>query len=528
MSIVATWHAPQRFPEAEALTQSTPALLEAVLATDPHRVQVIDEEHQLSGTDLATAVAGIQQWLRGAGVHRGDSVCVQLPNWWEAVVTAHAIWGLGAVLCPIPVNYRVTEFAVVLRSTPIAAIIVPGSYRQFDHFDMVTAAQQASGTAVPTLVVRPAGRSLPYLGLESTALPELAAGLDDICLLMFTSGTTGRPKGVLHSHRSLLADAVSIAELFAMKEVRVFMPSPVAHVTGLVYGVLMPLVMGGDCVLQHRWQPEHAVDLIERHRCQVCVGATPFLKGLAEEYIRRRQQSALTAFICGGADVPPALVRRAQRAMRTTVVRAYGLTEMPTVTCGGPMDPDSTRSETDGRLTGSSAARLRIPLDNGVGELEVCGPEMFLGYLAEADTARAFTEDGWFRTGDLARLTSTNAVTIVGRAKDIVVRGGENISTKEVEDYLIEHPLIDDVAIVGVPDDVLGEKACAMVVAAGVAPTLAVLSGLLKEHSIAKHKFPEYLLIVDSLPRTPSGKIQKFRLRDDAVRLLGAGTGEAR
>jgi cyclohexanecarboxylate-CoA ligase len=185
------------------------------------------------------------------------------------------------------------------------------------------------------------------------------------------------------------------------------------------------------------------------------------------------------------------------------------------------------QAETDGRLTGTSRARLAREAD-GVGELEVCGPELCLGYLDPADTAAAFTADGWFRTGDLARLGPGGTVTIAGRAKDIIVRGGENISVKEVEDYLIDHPQITDVAIVGVPDPVLGERACAFIIAPDAAPSLADITAFLISRDIARHKIPERLIVASELPRTPSGKIQKFVLRDRAVTALASGQGERR
>jgi cyclohexanecarboxylate-CoA ligase len=222
-------------------------------------------------------------------------------------------------------------------------------------------------------------------------------------------------------------------------------------------------------------------------------------------------------------------VRRAAEVLDAAVVRAYGLTEMPTVTCGGPDDSDRIRQDTDGRLTGSSQARLADPVAD-VGELEVRGPELCLGYLDPEHTAESFTADGWFRTGDLATISPDGGITIVGRVKDIIVRGGENISVKEVEDYLLEHPAVADVAIVGVPDDTLGERACAFVVTPEAAPppTLRELSVFLLGYEIAKHKLPEYLLVTDRLPRTESGKVQKFRLRETAVRELTAGRGERR
>jgi cyclohexanecarboxylate-CoA ligase len=532
MPVTATWRAARSFPEAEAITEAAPQLLDWVTRADPGRVLLIDGPAALTGAALRSAVAADQARLRSAGVRRGDVVCVQLPNWWEAVSLAHAVWGLGATLCPVPVNYRAAEVSAILAAVPVTVFAAPESYRGTDYQPLVAEAIQRSRRVTPLLTVRPAavpprpGTFQPVSG-GTIREPELAGDLDAVCLLMFTSGTTGRPKGVLHSHRTLLADAQSIADLYRMSQDRVYMPSPVGHVTGLIYGVLMPLLMDGSCVLQAEWDAAVGADLVERHGCTVCVGATPFLRGLTDEYAERGQESALRAFICGGADVPPSLVREAERVLGATVARAYGLTEMPTVTCGGPDDPEAIRADTDGRLTGTSQARLANPAD-GTGELEVRGPELCLGYLDPADTAASFTVDGWFRTGDLARLGPGQDVTIVGRAKDIVVRGGENISTKEVEDYLAAHPQIADVAIVGVPDDVLGERACVLVVPRDGAPSLAGIAAYLTAQGIARHKLPEYLLVMDVLPRTLSGKIQKFRLRERAAAMLAAGHGERR
>ena len=537
MPVTATWRSPLAFPEAEAMAEATPALLGRVTGADPGRVLLIDGAAELTGAALCSAVAADQARLRAAGVQRGDVVCAQLPNWWEAVSLAHAVWGMGATLCPVPVNYRVAEVSAILAAAPVAAFAAPGSYRGTAYPPMIAEAMRRSGAPAPLLTVRPEGPADPDPDpAPDPGGPELAGHLDAVSLLMFTSGTTGRPKGVLHSHRTLLADAQSIADLYRMAGDVVYMPSPVGHVTGLVYGVLMPLLMDGSCVLQAEWDATAGADLIERHGGTVCVGATPFLRGLTDEYRRRGRRSALRAFICGGADVPPSLVREAEAALGAAVARAYGLTEMPTVTCGGPGDPEAIRADTDGRLTGSSQARLARRAswaggaggDGGAGELEVRGPELCLGYLDPADTAASFTADGWFRTGDLARLGPDRDVTIVGRSKDVVVRGGENISMKEVEDYLAAHPHIADVAIVGVPDDVLGERACAFVVARDGAPTLAEMGSYLSAQGIARHKLPEYLLVVPALPRTLSGKIQKFRLRERAAELLAAGQGERR
>jgi cyclohexanecarboxylate-CoA ligase len=524
MPLAPAWRSPRRFPEADAIGQPTPELLRRYAVAAPGRPAVADAEHEVTAGELVSAVAAEQSRLRGAGVGRGDVVCAQLPNWWESVAIAHAVWGMGAVLCPVPVNFRTAEIAAILTAMPPAAYLAPARYRSTGYEPLVAEAMRRCGVDAPRLTI---SRGPSPAGLPAAGEAELAGDLDAICMLMFTSGTTGRPKGVLHSHRSLLAEARSISELFRLNGDRVYMPSPIGHITGLVYGVLMPLLMDGSVVLQAEWDPDLGLRLIEDHGCTFSVGATPFLRGLTDSYLRAGQQSRLAAFVCGGADVPPALVRESRRALGAVVVRAYGLTEMPTVTCGGPDDPPEVQAETDGRLTGTSQGRLAGEA-GGVGELEVCGPEMCLGYLDPADTAAAFTGDGWFRTGDLARLGPGGTVTIAGRAKDIIVRGGENISVKEVEDYLTEHPQITDVAIVGVPDPVLGERACAFIIAPDGAPSLADLTTFLISRDIARHKLPEHLIVTAELPRTPSGKIQKFVLRDRAVTTLAGGQGESR
>jgi cyclohexanecarboxylate-CoA ligase len=526
--LTATFHSTVRFPELDAQPGSTPELLDAAVRADPSRVLLIDAEKVLTTGGLIEEIALFQARLRAAGVRRGDVVAAQLPNWWETVALAHAVWGMGAVLNPITPIYRERELTGILGAARPAAVVVPAGYRGGDHVATAGRALRAAGVDVPLLVLRDPGA--PAFAGGPAPRAELAAHTDDICVLMFTSGTTGTAKGVLHSHRTLLVEAASIAGLYRLEGDRVFMPSPLTHITGLVYGMLMPLLMDGDAVLLDVWDPAHAVQVVERHGCTVCVGATPFLSGLVEEYRRLGEKSSLKAFVCGGADVPPALVRRGQEVLGSVVARAYGLTEMPTVTCGGPTDTESVRADTDGPPVGSAEVRIRGGGDQpaDVGELQVRGPELCLGYLDEDHTRAAFDAEGWFSTGDLARIDETGAVTILGRIKDLIVRAGENLSALEIEGLLLEHPQVAEVAVVGVPDDTVGERACAIVVARGAPPTLVALTRHLGGYGIARQKFPEHLLVSDSLPRTPSGKIQKFLLRAEADARLSRGEGESR
>ncbi|MDT4929717.1 MAG: cyclohexanecarboxylate-CoA ligase [Pseudonocardiales bacterium] len=524
MAIAATRPHELAYSELAAFSKTAPRLLLDRAGERPGASCVHDRGRWWSNEQLVAMVGGMQHRLRSAGVRPGDVVSMQLPNWLEAAVTVHAVWGLGAVLNPITPIYRGGELTAIFADCRPRAVVVPDSFRGTEYSTMARDSLSAAGVTADLVVLNAGGYD--EHAFASADPVEARCGPDDIGVLMYTSGTTGSPKGVLHSHRTLLYEAGSIAARFGNRPERVFMPSPLTHITGLVFGVLMPLLTGGDLVLMDVWDAAAAAGLIEAHGCTASVGATPFLSGLLDAYRARRSRCALDWFVCGGADVPPSLIRESREVMKTVTVRAYGLTEMPTVTCGAPEDEVFVASETDGRPVGPSLVRLATEC-GAVGELEVSGPELFLGYADPADNSAAFTPDGWFRTGDLASIGPDGAVTIVGRSKDIIVRGGENISAKEVEDLLIADPAVSDVSVVGVPDPVLGERACAVVVPTAEPVELAHLVTRLEQARIAKQKFPEFVLLVDELPRTPSGKIQKFVLREYAARRL-ASTKAAR
>jgi cyclohexanecarboxylate-CoA ligase len=407
-------------------------------------------------------------------------------------------------------------------------VVVPHVFRGFDHLAM----QQQLSRELPeppiVIVVRPqfdlpdGAIAFDTLAAAPDQLPS--SSVDDICLLLYTSGTTADPKGVLHSHRTIAYEVDSIIELCRLgADDHIFMPSPVTHITGYLYALVMPAVTGAAVVLQDVWEPAIAADLIERHECRFSVGATPFLHGLVEEYVRRSSRSALTTFLCGGADVPPPLVRQGARQFDAHVTRVYGSSEFPTATCGRIGDGFEITAETDGVPIGPVECRLDTAMSDGVGELLLRGPDLFLGYLDGALNADAFTPDGFFRTGDLATIGPDGAVTIRGRQKDIILRGGENISAKEIEDVLFEHPDVSEIAVVAMPDPVMVERSCAFVVPQGGATvTLRSLSTFLDEHRLARQKYPERVEIVTELPKTASGKVQKFVLRDVIAKKLAA------
>ncbi|WP_053383235.1 AMP-binding protein [Leucobacter celer] len=527
--IEATWHGPHASRVADARGSTIPQRFREAVESDPDREFVIDGTHRLTLAGLAVEAARWQERLSARGIGIGSLVSIQLPNWWETLAVTYAAWGIGATVNLLTPIYRDRDLQVLFEMQPPDAVVAPAEHRGTDHAAMIAGVLRRSSIEAVVLAVRSGEAEPRDPGPASAADYRVAAGSpDDVCLLMYTSGTTGRPKGVLHTHRSLLVEAQSIAEVFSLSGERVFMPSPVTHVTGLLYGMIMPVLTAGGVVLLDRWVPETARRLIEADRCAITVAATPFLRGLADAYREAGTPSALRHFLCGGAEIPAALIAEAERAMGTEVSRTYGSTEFPTLCTVHPGAAPEIRHRTDGTVIGAARARIAGGAAVGTGELEVAGPEMFAGYLDATDNEDAFTADGWFRTGDLASLGADGSVTIVGRVKDLIIRGGENISAKEVEDLLLQFAEVRDVAVVGYPDEVMGERVCAVVVSSDPDLRLArVLRGL-TELGIAMQKIPEALLLVDELPRTASGKVPKFEVRARVRAELWSGAVETR
>jgi cyclohexanecarboxylate-CoA ligase len=493
---------------------------------------VLDGDVSLTYAELDARVNAIAGALGRMDVDKGDVVSWQLPNWWEAVALHHGILRCGAVSNPIIPIYRRGEVEFILRQAETKVFVHPAEFRGFDYREMVEEMAPGLPALRQSVVVRgesTSGLDFAHL-LEAGAAPEVERAATDPAVLMYTSGTTSDPKGVVHPHATLVRENHGIAAAWSLgADDRVFMPSPLTHVTGLLYGAQLPSMLGTFVVLQDVWQPRAALALIERHRLSFFAAATPFLYGLTHcEDLVERDVSSLRWIGCGGADVPPGLVREAEERLGCLVARGYGSTEYPTATQGWVEDPLDARAETDGRPV--AGTELKIVDEEGVelpagerGELLVRGPERFTGYLVQPADAEVFDADGWFATGDMGSLDVGGHLTIEGRKKDIILRGGENISVKEVEDHLHAYPKIADVAIVAMPDPVMVERACAFVVPAGdEEPTLPELSEYLRGRGLAIQKVPERLELVDELPKNLAGKVQKFKLRERIEAMLAA------
>ncbi|ORA34905.1 AMP-binding protein [Mycobacterium aquaticum] len=480
------------------------ALADAARDT-PDRVLLIDGDMHLTCDQLHSRAMGLAHHM----AHRmpaGSVVSFMLPNWHEAAVIYLAVTLAGMVVNPILPSLRDRELRYILDDADSRMIFIPRQFGGHDYAAML-ARVTTEMTAPPDIVVvrddteLPSDEPVPLPGLDPTA----------VRMVLYTSGTTGRPKGVLHSHDSIAALIEQLRVHWMVEPGDTFLvPSPIAHIGGSIYTFECPLLLGSTAVLMDRWDADRGVQLMTAHRCTHMAGATPFLDQLlaAAEQAGTRLPD-LKVFICGGASVPPSLIRRATDYFDNAVVtRVYGSTEVPVTTVGSlrPGDDDHA-AETDGR---AGAAEIRLVR----GEIRARGPQMLLGYLHPDDTAAAFDADGFFRTGDLGRWVDGDYLVVSGRAKDLIIRNGENISPKEVEDVLVGELGIAEIAIVGLPDERTGERACAVIVpASGPGPDVAAVGRLLAERGLAKFKTPERVEIWEALPKNAAGKVLKHQIR---------------
>ena len=501
------------------------ATLGAHAAAAPDRTALVDDRRRLTYVELDRLAERVAAGLATRGVRAGEVVSCVLPNRAEAAVLFHAVHRMGAVLNPIVPVYGAREIRFILRQAESVAVVVPERFRGVDFPALMGRVRPDLPSLREVLVVE---------GVE--ALPQADGPVvrrrdpDQVAVILYTSGTTAEPKGVLHSATTLAAECRATIRHHGLAADDVLvMPSPVGHISGLLYGILLPSLLGATSVLMEVWDPERFCALVERERGTFSAGATPFLRDVVDlPTLGRFDLRSLRLFPCGGAEVPPELIRRAIRRLGVRSGRGYGSTEFPSITSSaGPDVPEAKRAETDGAVIPPGEIEVRDaegrPVPAGrEGEIRARGPELFLGYRDPRLDADAFDERRFFRTGDLGVLDPEGYLTITGRVKDIIVRAGEKFSAREVEDLLCEHPKVESVAIVPMPDPRLGERACAFVVPADTRdpPTLAELVRFLEARELSRRKLPERLELIDALPVTASGKVQKHLLRERIAAVL--------
>lgn len=509
--------------------------LDDVAARTPDKVAFVDRRRQITYRELKSEVDHAALGLLELGVESGDVISFQLPNWIEWIVVHYAASRIGAISNPLIPIYREREIGFMVALAKSKVIVVPSDFRGFDYPAMIQKIRPHLPTLDHVLVVdgRPGQGTGSWEDFMATPWQERrdSADLDRhhpdpnaVTLLIFTSGTTGEPKGVMHTHNTVIAENNPLPDRLGITAETVFhMASTLAHLTGFLYGARLNVQNGATCVLQDVWDPVRFLDLVEQHGITYTSAATPFLHDtLSVADLPDRDVSSLIRFCCMGAPIPRAMVREAREKMPDMVVLGgWGQTEEGLVTLGVPGDPDDKIIDTDGcpwpgmsiRVLDAAGAE---PPAGEEGRLQVKGPFLFVGYAERMAMTRAQYDGDWFDTGDLARIDADGYVRISGRTKDVIIRGGENIPVSYVENVLYEDERIDAVAVVAIPDPRLQERACACVVLKAGADTLTFeqMQAFLADKGVAKQYWPEKLVVLPEFPKTPSGKIQKFQLRD--------------
>lgn len=499
------------------------AARDAALRTPDHIV-IIDGLRATSCANLYREACAMAQAMM-ARIPQGSIVSFMLPNWAETAVIYLGAAMAGMVVHPILPSLRQRELSFMLADVECRMIFIPDQWRGHDYPAMLAdvTAQMDHPPIISTVrgidVGDIGGASYARLIDEAGDRPFPVLDADAVQMILYTSGTTGTPKGVMHSHNSIGALVRQLAAQWDIDAGSTFLvPSPISHIGGSIYAFEIPLMLGATAILMDQWDAAKARQIMADHGVTHMAGATLFLEQLLAAAMQAQDDlPQLKRFICGGASVPPSLVDAANAHFRQALVtRVYGSTEVPVTTIGArPSDDRRYAAETDG-VAGIAQIKLvpRDGLQAGEGEIYVRGPQMLCGYWHSSDEEGLFDSEGYYRTGDLGRWVDGEYLTISGRAKDIIIRKGENISPKEVEDILRNHPDIVDVAIVGVPDAVTGERACAVLVAAPqTLPNLESVCAFLKSAGAASYKIPESLFLWDALPKSPMGKILKHDIR---------------
>nr|WP_180930859.1 medium-chain fatty-acid--CoA ligase [Escherichia coli] len=502
----------------------------------PDKIAVVDN-HGASYTYSALdhAASCLANWMLAKGIESGDRIAFQLPGWCEFTVIYLACLKIGAVSVPLLPSWREAELVWVLNKCQAKMFFAPTLFKQTRPVDLILPLQNQLPqlqqiVGVDKLAPATSSLSLSQIIADNTPLTTaITTHGDELAAVLFTSGTEGLPKGVMLTHNNILASERAYCARLNLTWQDVFMmPAPLGHATGFLHGVTAPFLIGARSVLLDIFTPDACLALLEQQRCTCMLGATPFVYDLLNVLEKQPADlSALRFFLCGGTTIPKKVARECQQ-LGIKLLSVYGSTESSPHAVVNLDDPLSRFMHTDGYAAAGVEIKVvddaRKTLPPGCeGEEASRGPNVFMGYFDEPElTARALDEEGWYYSGDLCRMDEAGYIKITGRKKDIIVRGGENISSREVEDILLQHPKIRDACVVAMPDERLGERSCAYVVLKAPHHSLSLeeVVAFFSRKRVAKYKYPEHIVVIEKLPRTASGKIQKFLLRKDIMRRL--------
>ncbi|EEW6068345.1 medium-chain fatty-acid--CoA ligase [Escherichia coli] len=509
----------------------------------PDKIAVVDN-HGASYTYSALdhTASCLANWMLAKGIESGDRIAFQLPGWCEFTVIYLACLKIGAVSVPLLPSWREAELVWVLNKCQAKMFFAPTLFKQTRPVDLILPLQNQLPqlqqiVGVDKLAPATSSLSLSQIIADNTPLTTaITTHGDELAAVLFTSGTEGLPKGVMLTHNNILASERAYCARLNLTWQDVFMmPAPLGHATGFLHGVTAPFLIGARSVLLDIFTPDACLALLEQQRCTCMLGATPFVYDLLNLLEKQPADlSALRFFLCGGTTIPKKVARECQQR-GIKLLSVYGSTESSPHAVVNLDDPLSRFMHTDGYAAAGVEIKVvddaRKTLPPGCeGEEASRGPNVFMGYFDEPElTARALDEEGWYYSGDLCRMDEAGYIKITGRKKDIIVRGGENISSREVEDILLQHPKIHDACVVAMPDERLGERSCAYVVLKAPHHSLSLeeVVAFFSRKRVAKYKYPEHIVVIEKLPRTASGKIQKFLLRKDIVQRLEQSCVEA-
>lgn len=502
----------------------------------PDKIAVVDNHgatYTYSALDHAASC--LANWMLAKGIESGDRIAFQLPGWCEFTVIYLACLKIGAVSVPLLPSWREAELVWVLNKCQAKMFFAPTLFKQTRPVDLILPLQNQLPqlqqiVGVDKLAPATSSLSLSQILADNTPLTTaITVHGDELAAVLFTSGTEGLPKGVMLTHNNILASERAYCARLNLTWQDVFMmPAPLGHATGFLHGVTAPFLIGARSVLLDIFTPDACLALLEQQRCTCMLGATPFVYDLLNLLEKQPADlSALRFFLCGGTTIPKKVARECQQR-GIKLLSVYGSTESSPHAVVNLDDPLSRFMHTDGYAAAGVEIKVvdnaRKTLPPGCeGEEASRGPNVFMGYFDEPElTARALDEEGWYYSGDLCRMDEAGYIKITGRKKDIIVRGGENISSREVEDILLQHPKIHDACVVAMPDERLGERSCAYVVLKAPHHSLSLeeVVAFFSRKRVAKYKYPEHIVVIEKLPRTASGKIQKFLLRKDIMRRL--------
>jgi acyl-CoA synthetase len=484
---------------------------------------------EMSVAEINAVAESVAAGFEQAGLKEGDRLAVMLPTWRQASIAYLAAFKLGLVVVPIVAIYGSREVGFILRQTKARAIIIPDIWRGRSYPEIVKDAGSVPELNTVIIVGDSIAGTVNWLDLEAAEgrYRSATARGDDTCLIVYTSGTTADPKGVRHSHNTMLCD-LNFARMSGALDMMPADPEganlavfPAGHIAGFL-AMMRPFTMPVcDTVYMDQWIPEDGARLIDKYRIASTVGTPIFLTSLmnAAETIGA-DLSSLKRFSLGATNITPQNIRLTDQ-LGFPGGRTYGMSEH-TVISTSVGEPFEKRARTDGRVTPRNEVRIVDDLGEELptgqaGEITTRGPRLFMGYVDDQLDIPAFLPGGWFRTGDIGVMDSEGYLTVTDRKKDIIIRGGENISAKEVEDALATLPGVIESAVTSMPDVIMGERICAFIVAAaGKQITLKEVDVHFRALGVTRQKTPERVVLVDDLPRTPSGKVRKDVLRSQA------------